>query len=213
MGFRQYLIKHFGLPLTYAYATLRQSVAGNLKFRGIVFCNLDTSKTVISIKQSFQISSPRSKLRPHIFPHMVTPTMFSWDKIWWRRQKSLPRQCINSLVSHKLSHDRQFWFFLGGAYGSLPDAAIWWCLRMGGGGVLEPVTQCNGIRYLKGRDEVRVCGQKKEGESKAGVKDNVLVSFIHSYTGFRVFTNAFFEEVRFPLEAYHFHPFERVAYC
>ncbi len=29
-------------------------------------------------------------------------------------------------------------FFLG-AYGSLPDAAIWWCLRTGGGGVL---TRC-----------------------------------------------------------------------
>ena len=25
-------------------------------------------------------------------------------------------------------------FFLGGAYGSLPDAAIWWCLRTGRGG-------------------------------------------------------------------------------
>ena len=24
----------------------------------------------------------------------------------------------------------------GGAYGSLPDAAIWWCLRTGDGGVL-----------------------------------------------------------------------------
>jgi len=32
-------------------------------------------------------------------------------------------------------------FFWGGAYGSLPDAAIWWCLRTGGGGVLtSPVT-------------------------------------------------------------------------
>jgi len=29
-------------------------------------------------------------------------------------------------------------FFLG-AYGSLPDAAIWWCLRTGGGGVLTSV--------------------------------------------------------------------------
>ena len=29
-----------GLPLTYAYAALRQSVAGNSTFRGIVFCNL-----------------------------------------------------------------------------------------------------------------------------------------------------------------------------
>ena len=37
-----------GLPLTYAYATLRQSVAGNSPFRGIVFCNLGTSKTIIS---------------------------------------------------------------------------------------------------------------------------------------------------------------------
>ncbi len=27
-------------------------------------------------------------------------------------------------------------FFGGGAYGSLPDATIWWCLRTGGGGVL-----------------------------------------------------------------------------
>jgi hypothetical protein len=26
MGISYYLIKHFGLPLTYAYATLRQSV-------------------------------------------------------------------------------------------------------------------------------------------------------------------------------------------
>ena len=38
----------FGLPLTYAYATLRQSVAGNSTFWGIVFCNLGTPKTVIS---------------------------------------------------------------------------------------------------------------------------------------------------------------------
>ena len=42
------VIISFGLPLTYAYATLRQSVAGNLTFRGIVFCNLGTPKTVIS---------------------------------------------------------------------------------------------------------------------------------------------------------------------
>ena len=53
---------------------------------------------------------------------------------------------------------------------------------------------------------------EKKGVSKAGIKGEGLVSFIHSYTGFRVFTNSFFEEVRFPLEAYHFHPFERVAY-
>ena len=45
MAVTQYLIKHFGLPLAYAYATLRQSVAGNSKFRGIVFCNLDISSS------------------------------------------------------------------------------------------------------------------------------------------------------------------------
>ena len=57
-----------------------------------------------------------------------------------------------------------------------------------------------------------MCGQKKKGVSKAGIKGEGLVSFIHSYTGFRVFANAFFEDVRFSLEADHFHPFERVAY-
>jgi hypothetical protein len=50
----------FGLPLTYAYATLRQSVAGNLTSRGIVFCNyLGTPKTVISnFVTSRQIKTP-----------------------------------------------------------------------------------------------------------------------------------------------------------
>jgi hypothetical protein len=47
MGISYCLIKHFGLPLTYAYATFRQSVAGNSPFQGIVFCHLCTSKTVI----------------------------------------------------------------------------------------------------------------------------------------------------------------------
>ena len=56
------------------------------------------------------------------------------------------------------------------------------------------------------------CVGRKKGVSKAGIKGEGLVSFIHSYTGFRVFANAIFEEVRFPLEADHFHPFERVAY-
>ena len=36
------------LQQTYVYAMLRQSVAGNLPFRGIVFCNLCTPKIVIS---------------------------------------------------------------------------------------------------------------------------------------------------------------------
>ena len=76
---------------------LRQSVAGNSTFRGIVFCNLGTPKEL------FQISSPRGKLRPHIFLHMVTPTIFPVDKKALRREKSLPQKCINSFLAHKLS--------------------------------------------------------------------------------------------------------------
>jgi hypothetical protein len=60
---------------------LRQSVAGNSTFWGIVFCNLGTPK------QQFQNSSPRGKLTPHIFPHMVTPTMLPWDKKTLGRKK------------------------------------------------------------------------------------------------------------------------------
>jgi hypothetical protein len=49
----------FGLPLTYAYATLWQRVAGNSTFRGIVFYNLGTPKTVISnFVTSRQIETP-----------------------------------------------------------------------------------------------------------------------------------------------------------
>ncbi len=60
----------YGLPLTYAYATLRQSVAGNSTFRGIVFCNLGTPKTVISnFATSRQIETPY--LSPYGYPNNV----------------------------------------------------------------------------------------------------------------------------------------------
>ena len=39
------------------------------------------------------------------------------------------------LSSTQVISRSQVMFFLG-AYGSLPNAAIWWCLRTGGGGVL-----------------------------------------------------------------------------
>ncbi len=48
----------FGLPLPYAYATLRQSVAGNSTFRGIVFCNLGTAKTDIKIRHQGKYCYP-----------------------------------------------------------------------------------------------------------------------------------------------------------
>ena len=60
----------FGLPLTYAYATLRQSVACNSTFRGIVFCNLGTPKTVISnFVTSRQIETPYNS--PYSYPNDV----------------------------------------------------------------------------------------------------------------------------------------------
>jgi hypothetical protein len=64
------VIISFGLPLTYAYATLRQSVAGNSTFWGIVFCNLGTPKTVISnFVTSRQIETPY--LSPYGYPNDV----------------------------------------------------------------------------------------------------------------------------------------------
>ena len=64
----------FGLPLTYAYATLRQSVAGNSTFRGIVFCNLGTPKTVISnFVTSRQIETP-------YFPIWLPQRCSRWTK-------------------------------------------------------------------------------------------------------------------------------------
>jgi hypothetical protein len=94
--------KTFWSATNYAYATLRQSVAGNLPFRSIIFCNLGTSKTVIS-----KFVTMANIVTPHLSSYiMVTPTMFPVDKKLWRTQKSLSQKCINSLVSQKLSHDR-----------------------------------------------------------------------------------------------------------
>jgi hypothetical protein len=78
--------KCFGLPLTYDYATLRQCVAGNSTFRGIVYCNLGTPKTVIS-------KFVTMRQRPNILPHVVimtTPTMFPVDKKL-EDEKSVPQ--------------------------------------------------------------------------------------------------------------------------
>ena len=45
---------------------------------------------------------------------------------------------INSFLEHtSFLTIASYVFFGGGAYGSLPDAAIWWCLQTGGGGVLS----------------------------------------------------------------------------
>jgi hypothetical protein len=101
-------------------------VAGNSPFRGIVFCNLGTFKTVIT-----KFVTTRQILLPHIFPHMVTPTMFPWDKKASstkksRGQKKLIHKCINFFLAHMLSHDRWLWFFFGALTGPYPT------LRFGG---------------------------------------------------------------------------------
>ena len=92
-------------------------------FGVLFFCNLGTSKTDIKIRHHGKYCYPIS------FPiYMVTPTMFPWDKKTWAHK------CINSLVSHKLSHHCSVFFFWA-------DAAIWWCLRTGGGGVVHNKAQ------------------------------------------------------------------------
>jgi hypothetical protein len=64
------LIIIFGLPLTYAYATLRHSVAGNSPFRGIVFCNLGTSTTVV-LKFVTKVNIVPPYISPYGYPNNV----------------------------------------------------------------------------------------------------------------------------------------------
>jgi hypothetical protein len=69
------VIISFGLPLTYAYAMLRQSVEGNSTFRGIVFCNLGTTKTNIKIRHQGKYCYP-------IYFLICLPQRFSrWTKM------------------------------------------------------------------------------------------------------------------------------------
>jgi hypothetical protein len=79
------VIISFGLPLTYAYATLRQSVAGNSTFWGIVFCNLGTSKTVIKIRHHSKYCYPY--ISPYGYPNDVPggQKMVEHTK-WWSTQ-------------------------------------------------------------------------------------------------------------------------------
>ena len=71
------VIISFGLPLTYAYATLRQSVAGNSPF-----CNLGTSKTVIS-----KFVTTANIVTPYLSPYGY-PNDVPWDKKTRARKKS-----------------------------------------------------------------------------------------------------------------------------
>ncbi len=48
-------------------------------------------------------------------------------------------------------------------------------------------------------------------ELEASVKVKGLVGSVYSHSRFWIFSDSFLKEVCFPLEAYHFHPFKRVA--
>ena len=109
----------FGLSLTYAYATLRQSVTGNSTFRGIVFCNLGTPKTVISnFVTSRQIDDPIS------FPIWLPNNVPGGQKNLGRKKVFLKNVLIPWYPRSYLTIASSVFFFFG-AYGSLPDAAIW----------------------------------------------------------------------------------------
>jgi hypothetical protein len=69
MGISYYLLIIFGLPLTYAYATLRQSVAGNSTFQGIVYCNLET--VISNFVTTRQIETPYSSPCKYVYPNNV----------------------------------------------------------------------------------------------------------------------------------------------
>jgi hypothetical protein len=122
MGISYYLIIIFGLPLTNAYATLRQSVAGNSTFRGIVY-----------FVTTRQIETPYFSPCKYVYPNDVPGGQKKW-----RSKKSLSQNvlipwypiCYLTIASS---------VFLGGGrlrVPIVPDAAIWWCLQTGGGGVL-----------------------------------------------------------------------------
>ena len=82
------VIISFGLPLTYAYATLRQSVAGNSTFRGIVFCNLGTAKTDIKIRHQGKYCDPI--YFPIWLPQRCSRGTKKLEQTkWWRRQNVL----------------------------------------------------------------------------------------------------------------------------
>jgi hypothetical protein len=103
---------------------------------GIVFCNLGTSKTIISkFVTTVNIVTPYSSrvIWPPQQRSRGTKKRLSRKKS--QGQKSIIHKCINSFLAHKLSHDRWLCFFFGRL--QVPTRCyIWWCLRTGGGGVL-----------------------------------------------------------------------------
>jgi hypothetical protein len=102
-------------------------VAGNSPFRGIVFCNLGTSKTVILVfVTTVNIVTPY--LSPYGYPNNVPVGQKNSTQ-----KKTRGHKCINSLGSQSTIASSVF--FGGGALIGpyIPDAAIWWCCGRGVG--------------------------------------------------------------------------------
>jgi hypothetical protein len=108
----------FCLPLTYAYATLRQSVAGNSTFR-IVFCNLGTPNN-----SHFKFVTKVNIVTPYISPYGYPNNVPGGQKMVTDKMVEHTNVLIPSTNACYLTIASSV-FFLG-AYGSLPDAAIWW---------------------------------------------------------------------------------------
>ena len=103
-------------------------MADNSPFRGIVFCNLGTSKTVL-LKFVTTVNIVTPYLSPYGYPNSVP----GGQKTVEHKKKV---KDTNVLIPWYPISYLMICFFGRGAYGSLPDAEIWWCLRTGGGGVL-----------------------------------------------------------------------------
>ena len=103
----------FSLPRTYAYATIRKSVAGSSTFRGNVSC-------ISNFVTTRQIKTPYSS--PYLSPYGSPNDVPVGQKVSITK-KSLGKNCTNSFLAHMLSHDRWLLFF-------------WGCLRV-------PTRRCN----------------------------------------------------------------------
>ena len=96
---------------------------------GVVFCNL------VPLKRYLKIRHHGKYCYPIYFPIWLPQRCSRWTK---KRRAHKKVEVTNVLIPwYPVSYltIASSVFFLG-AYGSLPDAAIWWCLWTGGGGIL-----------------------------------------------------------------------------
>jgi len=94
--------RHPGRTATYAYATLRQSVAGNSPFGVLFFCNLGTSKTVI-----LKFVTTVNIFTPYLSPcNSDHPNNVPVGQKMVEHKKKVEDKYVLIPWNHKLSHDR-----------------------------------------------------------------------------------------------------------